>query len=213
MDIIFDFIFHIDQHLLDIVNEYHSWTYIILFVIIFCETGLVVTPFLPGDSMLFVIGAISAMPGMPIEINVLVLLMAIAAVLGDTCNYGIGKFFGERLFRNPNSRIFKRKHLKQAQEFYEKYGNQTIVIARFVPIVRTFAPFVAGMGKMHYLKFMIFNVAGGIGWVAIFCYGGYFCGNIPWVQANMKLLMIIIVIASLLPAIIEILRNRCKSKK
>ena len=142
MEFLLDFILHIDQHMIEIVQEYHTWAYAILFLIIFCETGLVVTPFLPGDSLLFVAGAITALPGMPLEINLLALILFAAAVLGDSCNYMIGHFFGRKLFNNPNSKIFKKSHLDKTHEFYKKYGGKTIIIARFVPIVRTFAPFV-----------------------------------------------------------------------
>lgn len=204
---------HIDQHLIEIVQEYHTWTYAILFLIIFCETGLVVTPFLPGDSMLFVAGAITALPGVPLEVNILVLILFAAAVLGDSCNYIIGHFFGKRLFNNPDSKIFKRSHLEKTHEFYKKYGGKTIIIARFVPIVRTFAPFVAGMGKMHYYYFMLYNVTGGALWVALFCYAGYFFGDLPFVQQNLKLLVVAIIVISVLPAIIEVLRERRKMKK
>ena len=141
MEFILDFILHIDQYMINIVQEYHAWTYIILFIIIFCETGLVVTPFLPGDSLLFVAGAIASLPGTPLEVNILVLILFFAAVLGDSCNYMIGHLFGRKLFNNPNSRIFKQSHLDKTHEFYKKYGGKTIIIARFVPIVRTFAPF------------------------------------------------------------------------
>ena len=162
MEFILDFILHIDQYMISIVQDYHTWAYAILFIIIFCETGLVLTPFLPGDSLLFVAGAISALPGMPIDIHILVLIVFTAAVLGDSCNYMIGHFFGRKLFHNPNSRIFKQSYLDKTHEFYKKYGGKTIILARFVPIVRTFAPFVAGMGKMHYYYFMIYNLTGGV---------------------------------------------------
>ena len=168
MEFILDFILHIDQYMISIVQDYHTWAYVILFIIIFCETGLVVTPFLPGDSLLFVAGAISALPGMPIDIHILVLILFAAAVLGDSCNYMIGHFFGRKLFHNPNSRIFKQSYLDKTHEFYKKYGGKTIILARFVPIVRTFAPFVAGMGKMHYYYFMIYNLIGGAIWVVLF---------------------------------------------
>ena len=159
MDFLLDFILHIDQYMVMIVRDYHAWTYAILFFIIFCETGLVVTPFLPGDSLLFVAGAISALPDMPISVHILVIILFAAAVLGDSCNYMIGHFFGRKL-SNPNSRIFKQSHLEKTHEFYKKYGGKTIILARFVPIVRTFAPFVAGMGKMNYYYFMMYNLAG-----------------------------------------------------
>lgn len=157
MDFLLNFILHIDQYMVMIVRDYHAWTYAILFIIIFCETGLVVTPFLPGDSLLFVAGAISALPDMPISIHILVIILFAAAILGDSCNYMIGHFFGRRLFNNPKSKIFKQSHLEKTHEFYKKYGGKTIILARFIPIVRTFAPFVAGMGKMNYYYFMVYT--------------------------------------------------------
>ena len=213
MEFIIDFILHIDQHLVNIVQTYHLWTYAILFLIIFCETGLVVTPFLPGDSLLFVAGAIAALPEMPLDVNLLVLIVFAAAFLGDSCNYAIGHFFGEKLFSNPDSRIFKRSYLDKTHEFYRKYGGKTIVIARFVPIVRTFAPFVAGMGKMHYTWFLTYNALGGALWVAIFCYTGYLFGDQPFVQDNLKLLIVAIIVISVLPAVFEMLRAKMKNAR
>ena len=212
MEFLIDFILHIDQHMVNIVRDYHQWTYAILFVIIFCETGLVVTPFLPGDSMLFVAGAIAALPDMPLNVHWLVLVLFGAAVLGDSCNYMIGHFFGRRLFSNPNSKVFKQSYLDKTHEFYKKYGGKTNILARFVPIVRTFAPFVAGMGKMHYYYFMLYNLSGGILWVLLFCYAGYFFGDLPFVQQNLKLLIVAIVVISVMPAVIEVLRARMKNK-
>ena len=206
MDFFIDFILHIDQHMIDIVQDYHLWTYAILFLIIFCETGLVVTPFLPGDSLLFVAGAITALPGMPLQIEMLLLVLFVAAFLGDFCNYMIGHFFGKKLFANPHSKVFKQEYLEKTHAFFRKYGGKTIIIARFVPIVRTFAPFVAGMGKMHYYYFMLYNVLGGALWVMLFCLLGYFFGDLPIVQEHLKLFLLAIVILSLLPAIIEVVR-------
>jgi len=150
---------------------------------------------------------------MLVEVNVLVLILFAAAVLGDSCNYMIGYFFGRKLFRNPDSRIFKQSHLEKTHEFYKKYGGKTIILARFVPIVRTFAPFVAGMGKMHYYYFMLYNLTGGVLWVAIFCYAGYFFGDLPFVQKNLKLLIVAIIVVSVLPAVIEVIRARLKTRK
>lgn len=169
MDFIIDTFLHIDQHLISLVQEYHGWTYAILFVIIFCETGLVVLPFLPGDSLLFVSGAVASLPGMPLEISLLMMVIFIAAVLGDSCNYLIGHYFGKKLFSKPDSKIFKQSHLEKTHHFFQKYGGKTIIIARFVPIVRTFAPFVAGMGHMNYYLFMIYNLVGAAVWVLLFC--------------------------------------------
>lgn len=213
MEFIIDFILHIDQHLVNIVQTYHLWTYAILFLIIFCETGLVVTPFLPGDSLLFVAGAIAALPEMPLDVHLLVLIVFAAAFLGDSCNYAIGHFFGEKLFSSPDSRIFKRSYLDKTHEFYRKYGGKTIVIARFVPIVRTFAPFVAGMGRMHYTWFITYNALGGALWVAIFCYTGYLFGDQPFVQDNLKLLIVAIIVISVLPAVFEVLRAKMRNAR
>jgi len=210
MDFLLNFILHIDQYMVMIVRDYHAWTYAILFIIIFCETGLVVTPFLPGDSLLFVAGAISALPDMPISIHILVIILFAAAILGDSCNYMIGHFFGRRLFNNPKSKIFKQSHLEKTHEFYKKYGGKTIILARFIPIVRTFAPFVAGMGKMNYYYFMVYNLVGGAVWVTIFCYAGYFFGDLPFVQENLKLLIVAIIFISILPAVIEVIRAKLK---
>ena len=212
MEFIIDFIMHIDQHMIEIVRDYHSWTYAILFIIIFCETGLVVTPFLPGDSLIFVAGAIAAQPNMPLNVHLLVLILFVAAVVGDSCNYGIGHFLGKRLFSNPNSKIFKQSYLDKTHEFYKKYGGKTIILARFVPIVRTFAPFVAGMGKMHYTYFMMYNVTGGLLWVAAFAYAGFLFGNQPFIQNNLKLVIVAIIVISILPGVIEYLRERRKAK-
>ena len=172
-----DFVLHIDVHLAALVAQYGIWVYAILFVIVFCETGLVVTPFLPGDSLLFVAGALAALPTNGLNVHLLALAMAFAAVLGDASNYEIGRLFGTKLFRNPNSKIFKQSYLEKTHAFYDKYGGKTIVIARFVPVVRTFAPFVAGMGRMSYRHFAAFNVTGGILWVALFIYAGYLFGG------------------------------------
>ena len=211
MEFLLDFILHIDLYLINIIQTYHTWAYIILFFIIFCETGLVMTPFLPGDSLLFIAGAITALPDMPLEINLLTLILLMAAVLGDSCNY-IGRSFGKILCNRNHSIFFKQKYLDKTHEFYRKYGGKTIIIARFVPIVRTFAPFAAGMGKMHYRSFMIYNIIGGALWIALFCYAGYFFGDMPVVQDNLKLLIVAIIVISILPAVVEILRMRFRIK-
>lgn len=200
-----DFILHIK--ISDLVANYGGWTYGILFAILFCETGLVVTPFLPGDSLLFMAGVV-AHSGAGLNIHLVVLLMLIAAVLGDAVNYAIGHFFGEKLFSNPNAKIFKRKHLERTQAFYEHHGGKTIILARFVPIVRTFAPFVAGMSGMHYRRFFLYNVIGAVMWVFLLTYAGYFFGGISWVEKNLELVVIGIVIVSVLPAVVEVLRHR-----
>lgn len=207
---LFDFILHIDVHLAELVANYGTWVYAILFLIIFCETGLVVTPFLPGDSLLFVAGALAALGDNDINVHLMVLLLISAAILGDLVNYLIGKYFGDRLFSNPNSKIFKQSYLEKTHHFYDKHGGKTIILARFVPIVRTFAPFVAGMGKMCYRRFGLYNITGGIVWVSLFMYAGYFFGGLDFVQKNLKLLIVLIIIISVIPGVIEVWRNRKK---
>ena len=208
---IIDFILHIDQHLTELAAQYGVWIYGILFLIIFCETGLVVMPLLPGDSLLFAAGSIAAIGEM--NIHLMVVLLIIAAILGDAVNFMVGKFFGEKLFANPNSKIFKQNHLQKTQQFYAKHGGKTIILARFIPIVRTFAPFVAGMGHMTYHHFLAYNVIGGVLWVTIFSYLGYFFGNLPIVKDNLSLVLIAIIVLSVLPGIVEIIRhNRAANK-
>ena len=201
-----DFILHIDQHLQTLSAEYGTWIYAILFVIIFCETGLVVTPFLPGDSLLFAAGAIAALGNMNIHLMVAILLAA--AILGDAVNFIIGKYFGEKLFTNPNSKFFKQEYLDKTHKFYEKYGGKTIILARFVPIVRTFAPFVAGMGKMDYAQFVKYNIIGAVLWVCLIAYAGYFFGDLPFVKNNFGIVVLGIIAVSVLPMIIEIARAK-----
>jgi membrane-associated protein len=205
-----DFILHLDTHLNAIIQSYGFLTHFILFVVIFCETGLVVTPFLPGDSLIFAAGAFAAAGSL--KIGWLFALLAAAAVLGDTVNYWIGKILGPKVFQKENSRIFKKQYLERTHGFYEKYGAETIIIARFVPIVRTFAPFVAGIGRMTYAKFLSYNVIGGVLWVALFSFGGYFFGNLPFVRKNFSLVIFAIIFISLLPMAYEVLKHR-KSKK
>lgn len=203
-----DFILHIDVHLTELVAQYGMWVYAILFLILFCETGLVVTPFLPGDSLLFVAGALAALPTNSLDVHVMVFLMVVAAVAGDAVNYTIGRLFGARLFANPNSKVFRRSYLDQTHKFYEKHGGKTIILARFVPIVRTFAPFVAGMGRMSYRHFALYNVVGALIWVLLLTYAGYLFGNVPFVQNNLKFVIVAIIVVSVLPAIIEVVRHR-----
>ncbi len=203
---IIDFVLHIDQHLLELVAAYGPWIYLILFLIVFAETGLVVTPFLPGDSLLFVAGAIAAMGEM--NVHLLVALLILAAVLGDAVNYAVGHFFGMKLFSNPDSRIFRRQYLDKTHDFYARHGGETIILARFVPIVRTFAPFVAGVGRMTYRHFFSYNIVGALAWVLSFSYAGYFFGNLPVVKSNLSLLILAIIVVSVLPGVIEIWRSR-----
>ena len=201
-----DVVLHLDQHLQALVASHGAWIYLILFLIVFCETGLVVTPFLPGDSLLFVAGTVAASGGM--DIHLLVLLLIIAAVLGDAVNYGVGHYIGPRIFSHSESRWLNPKHLQRAHDFYEKYGGKTIIIARFVPIIRTYAPFVAGAASMTYAKFALFNVSGAVLWVTSLGYAGYFFGNLPVIKNNLTLVIIGIIILSILPGVIEILRHR-----
>ncbi|QCR35458.1 DedA family protein [Nissabacter sp. SGAir0207] len=205
---VIDFILHIDVHLAELVAQYGVWIYGILFLILFCETGLVVTPFLPGDSLLFVAGALAALPSNSLDVHLMAGLMICAAVLGDAVNYTIGRLFGNRLFSNPNSKIFRRSYLDKTHRFYEKHGGKTIILARFVPIVRTFAPFVAGMGHMSYRHFAAYNVIGALLWVLLFTYAGYLFGDLPVVQENLKLLIVAIILVSILPGVIEVWRHR-----
>jgi len=193
-----------------LVSHYGIWAYAILFLIIFCETGLVVTPFLPGDSLLFLAGAIAVRPENPLHIYWLALLLIAAAFLGDNTNYMIGRFFGRTLFGNPKSKIFKQEYLEKTNHFYEKHGRKTIILARFVPIVRTFAPFVAGMGKMRYKHFISFSILGGILWVGLFTALGALIGRMPWIERNLDKVVIIIIVVSIMPAIFEFLKAKWK---
>jgi membrane-associated protein len=186
-----------------LVGELGPWTYLLLFAIIFCETGLVVTPFLPGDSLLLAIGAVAAIPGSPLSLPLLLILLFAAAICGDNANYWIGNRVGPRVFKYEHSRLFNKKYLLRAQEFYEKYGGKAIVLARFVPIIRTFAPFVAGIGKMNYRWFLFYSVTGGAAWVLIFVLGGYAFGNLPVVKTNFHLVIFGVIFVSLLPPIFE----------
>ena len=208
LTLIVDFILHVDVHLQELMNNYGLWVYGILFLIIFSETGLVVTPFLPGDSLLFAAGALTV--GSAMDVNVLALLLIVAAVLGNITNYTIGHFFGAKLFNNPHSKIFRRDYLDKTHAFFDKHGGKTIIITRFLPIVRTFAPFVAGMGAMTYKRFMAFNIVGGILWVCSFVYAGYLFGNMPIVRQNFTLLVMGIIVFSILPIVIETVRHRLK---
>ena len=205
-----DFILHLDKHLAELVTQYGAWTYAILFLIIFCETGLVVTPFLPGDSLLFAIGALAANGSL--DVFWVFILLSIAAILGDTVNYWVGYVIGPKVFHGESSWLLNRKHLERTHDFYEKYGGKTIILARFIPIIRTFAPFVAGIGRMNYGRFLIYNVVGGIVWIAIFTYAGYFFGNIPIVKRNFTLVIFAIIVISVIPAVIEYRQQRKKSR-
>lgn len=214
MDIIqqlIEIFLHLDKHLDQIITNYGTWTYLILFTIIFCETGFVVTPFLPGDSLLFAVGALAA-TGSALNIWFAVILLCIAAILGDTVNYWIGHFIGPRVF-TEKIRFLKKEYLDRTHQFFEKYGGKTIILARFVPIIRTFAPFVAGVGSMTYWRFISYNVIGGIAWVFILSFAGYFFGNITIVKNNFSIVIIAIIIISIMPGVIEYIRHRNEMKK
>lgn len=209
-----DFILHIDQHLVEIVNDYQTWTYLILFLIIFIETGVVVMPFLPGDSLLFAAGMLAAQPN-DLNVWILIALLLIAAIGGDSLNYSIGRRFGMEItkFKIFGKRVVKDEQIEKTHSFYEKYGSKTIVIARFVPIVRTLAPFVGGIGKMHYSTFLTYNVVGAILWVVGITLAGYFLGNIPFIRDNFSTVVLLIIFLSILPIIFEVVKERMNSRK
>lgn len=204
-----DILLHLDQYLNEVINNYGIWTYLILFLVIFCETGLVVTPFLPGDSLIFVLGALAASG----DINPLAIggLLMTAAIVGNIVNYQIGRFLGPKVFAGEKIRFLKKEYLQRTHEFYEKHGGKTIIIARFIPIIRTFAPFVAGIGHMSYPRFLLYNIIGCVAWVMLCLAGGYYFGNIPIVKQNFTLVIYGIVLISVLPAVITFLRERGKN--
>jgi membrane-associated protein len=204
-----DFFLHLDKHLAAAIQTYGKLTYGILFLIIFCETGLVVMPLLPGDSLLFAAGAFAALG--QLNIWVMFALLSVAAILGDTVNYWIGHYIGPKAFHYPKSRLFNPDHLRKTHEFYERHGGKTIILARFVPIVRTFAPFVAGIGAMTYPTFFLYNVVGGVAWVAICTFSGYYFGNLPFVREHFELVILAIVLLSVMPMVIEYLRHRSRA--
>jgi membrane-associated protein len=202
---------HLDKHLNVIIQNYGVWTYLLLFLVIFCETGLVVTPLLPGDSLLFAAGTFAALGSL--EVGWLFVLLSVAAIAGDTVNYWIGHYVGPKVFHKEDVRFLNRKYLDRTHEFYEKHGGKTIIIARFIPIIRTFAPFVAGIGKMTYGRFISYNVLGGLAWIAIFVFGGYYFGNLPFVKRNFTLVILAIIFISVLPGVIEFLSHRYRSSQ
>jgi membrane-associated protein len=204
--LLISFVLHIDVYLGEIIRAYGTWTYLILFLIIFCETGLVVTPFLPGDSLLFAAGFFAAQGDL--KPMMLFVLLSIAAVCGDSLNYWIGKLAGPKVFQRDRTRFFKKEHLIRTHRFFETYGGKTIIIARFIPIVRTFAPFVAGIGAMSYPRFITYNIVGGIVWIAAFVLAGFYFGNIPMVKNNFSIVGITIIAISVLPAFVEVIRRR-----
>ena len=203
-----DVVLHLDRHLSTVIQDYGVWTYLILFLIIFCETGLVVTPILPGDSLLFAVGTFAARGAL--DVSLVLFLLSLAAVAGDTLNYAIGYRIGPQIFSKEGVRFLNREYLDRTHRFYERHGAKTIVIARFVPIIRTFAPFVAGIGRMSYARFVTYNVAGGVGWIACLVLGGYAFGNIPVVKENFTLVIFAIIALSILPGVVEFLRQRAR---
>jgi membrane-associated protein len=202
---VIDLFVHLDQHLSRVISDYGTWTHLILFLIVFCETGLVVTPFLPGDSLLFAAGTFAGLGAL--DLWLLIVLLIIAAIIGDTVNYWVGAYIGPRAFTG-NVRFLRKEYLDRTHAFYEKHGGKTIILARFVPIIRTFAPFVAGVGAMSYPKFLTYNVVGAVLWVGLFVLGGYFFGNIPMVRENFTLAILAIIALSVLPIVVEALRAR-----
>lgn len=207
-----DFIVHIDSHLQELVSEYGIWVNGILFLIVFCETGLVVFPFLPGDSLLFAAGSLASLQDSQLDPHVLFVGLCIASILGDTVNYWAGKTIGPKVFISQESRFFKREYLDKTHAFYLKYGGKTIIIARFIPIIRTFAPFVAGIGAMPYRTFILYNITGAILWVGVFVYAGFYFGQLPFIQRNFKLVILAIIILSITPPVIEYLKHRHSKK-
>lgn len=205
-----DFVLHLNRHLAELTSAYGIWIYLILFLIIFMETGVVVTPFLPGDSLLFAAGAIAA--GGNINVLLLFLLLTLAAILGDAVNYSIGKYVGPEILKR-GSRFIKKEHLDKTHAFYERHGGKTIIYARFIPIVRTFAPFVGGIGTMNYLNFLRYNIVGGILWTSLFIFGGYWFGNIPFVQKNFSIVILVIIVLSVMPVVYETIVSYLKVKK
>lgn len=207
-----NFILHIDEHLIAFVTAYGAWTYALLFLIIFCESGIIFTAFLPGDSLLFATGALTASMAGVLNIHMLFILLVIASVTGNGLNYFIGNWVGPRVFRSGNSWIFNKKHIEKAHVFYERYGGKAIVIARFVPIIRTVVPFIAGVGYMKYRQFFIYNLLGALLWIAGLVYGSYLFGNIPFVKQHFSLVILAIIVISLMPPLIEVVRHRWNRK-
>jgi membrane-associated protein len=206
-----DIFLHLDRYLDTIINDFQAGTYLILFVVIFIETGVVIFPFLPGDSLIFAAGAFAARPSSPLNIILLYIILCAAAILGDTANYWIGHYIGPRAF-SGNIRFLKKEYLDRTHDFYERHGGKTIIIARFIPIIRTFAPFVAGVGAMTYPRFIAYNVIGGIAWVTLFTFGGYFFGELPIVKNNFSIVVLAIIIISVIPGVVEFLRERNRNK-
>ena len=207
---ILEIILHLDKHLFDLCTQYGAWVYAILFLIIFCETGLVVTPFLPGDSLIFAVGSLAAINALDLSLSIFLLILA--AVLGDTVNYWIGDYVGPKVFHEEHSRFLNKEYLVRTHRFYEKHGGKTIILARFLPIIRTFAPFVAGIGSMTYKRFLSFNVIGGALWVLLFALAGYFFGSVPIVKNNFSLVIIVLILIPGIPALVEFVRMQLRKR-
>ncbi|MBL4675715.1 MAG: DedA family protein [Mucilaginibacter sp.] len=209
---IIDFILHIDKHLAQIISQYQSWTYLILFVIIFAETGFVVTPFLPGDSLLFAAGALIAGGATGMDVNLLCVILMVSAVLGNTVNYLLGKYLGDKVFKEEN-KVLKLSYYLKTKAFFDKHGGKAVIFSRFVPIIRTIAPFVAGVGQMPFGRYSLYNILGGVSWIIIFLYGGYLFGNVEFIQKNFSLVAIVIILVSLLPPIFAYAKSRMTKKE
>ena len=205
-----DLVLHVDRHISLLIQNFGNWSYLVLFIIIFAETGLVVTPFLPGDSLLFAVGTFAAIGSF--DIVWLFVVLVSASIIGDSVNYAIGKYFGDKAFRDGKSRFFRKEYLDKTHKFYEKYGGKTIILARFVPIIRTFAPFVAGMGRMDYRYFITYNIVGGLLWVSLFLFCGYFFGNMPIIKENFAIAIYVIIVVSVLPIAIEFVKHHAAKK-
>lgn len=206
-----EIVLHLDKHLFDLCTQYGAWVYAILFLIVFCETGLVVTPFLPGDSLLFAVGSLAAIQALDLTLSIMLLM--VAAILGDTVNYWIGNYVGPKVFHQEKSRFLNKEYLVRTHQFYERHGGKTIIIARFIPIIRTFAPFVAGIGSMTYRRFIMFNVVGGALWVLLFVPAGYFFSSVPFVKNNFSLVIIALVLIPGIPTVVEVIRMQLKKMK
>jgi len=207
---LWDLFLHIDKHLAEIIAMYQTWTYVLLFFVIFAETGFVVTPFFPGDSLLFAAGSLAALSNSPLNIHLVAIVLIAAAVIGDSVNYSIGRFIGPKIFERESSRFLKKEHLIKTHQFYEKHGGKTIILARFIPIIRTFAPFVAGIGEMTYFHFISYNIIGGVIWILLFVYSGYFFGTLPFVKNNFSYVIVLIVLISVVPMLVEYMRHKLK---
>ncbi|MDN3510044.1 MAG: DedA family protein [Candidatus Jettenia sp. CY-1] len=211
LEYLIHFVLHLDKHLYELVTTYGIWVHVLLFLIVFAETGFVATPFLPGDSLLFAAGAIAATGAL--HVYALIAILAVAAILGDTVNYWIGYYIGPKIFKKQKSLFFNPEYLERTYRFFEKHGGKTIVIARFIPIIRTFAPFIAGIGRMSYLRFALYNILGAVFWVPAFIYAGYFLGNIHFIKQHFSLMIIVIIVISLIPAILEYFKHRQTKKE